>query len=282
MSRHTTFRIGGPVDCFVDISGFREFRELLAIVREFKLPLMMLGRGSNLLVLDGGLRGIAVRLRGEFERVEFLGGLRVRAGAGARLPQLISLCAERGLGGAEPLVGVPGTVGGALVMNAGTREAEIGPLVAEVRVIDGETGSEAVLKVPDVRFSYRHSSLEGRLILDCVLELKSADKVDIIKRIQDHQQRRLRTQPIHTFNVGSIFKNPPGQFAAQLIEEAGLKGYSRGDARVSPLHANFIENVRSAKASDVLKLVQVIREKIKSLHGLDLELEMKIVGQAII
>lgn len=282
LRRHTTFRIGGPADCFLEISGSRGLGDVLRFSRDKKLPFLILGRGSNLLVLDGGFRGIVARLRGEFEKVEFLEGDRVRAGAGVRLPQLISLCSERGLGGAEPLVGVPGTVGGALVMNAGTREAEIGPLVLETRVMDQETGQERVLTGPELSFSYRRSSLVDRLILDCVLQLKAADKVDIIKRIQDHQQRRLRTQPIHTFNVGSIFKNPPGRFVAQLIEEAGLKGFTRGGARVSPLHANFIENARNASAADVLDLIGEIRAKVKAKHGVDLELEIKIVGQALV
>ena len=280
MSLHTTFRICGPADCYFEAAGAAELSRALSAARELGLPWFMLGWGSNLLVRDRGLRGMTVRLRGEFEAVEFLPERRVRCGAGVRVPQLVALCAENGLAGTEPLVGVPGTVGGALVMNAGTREGEIGSLVREVSTLDFETFSPTLLGREHLRFSYRSSNLENRVILGCVLELQTGDKVDIMDRVRRNQQRRLQTQPIHTYNVGSVFKNPPGRFVAKLIEEAGLKGMSRGGARVSPLHANFIENSADAAARDVLELVGEIRERIRALHGLELELEMKVVGDA--
>ena len=279
LARFTTFRIGGPADCYVELNNRNEIAELIRTVDEFELPLLMLGWGSNLLVRDGGVRGVVARLRGEFERIEFLGGGRVRAGAGVRVPQLVAACGQRGLGGDESLVGVPGTVGGALVMNAGTREGEIGPLVREVRIFDRKTLAERVVPPAELQFDYRRSNLEGRIVLDCLLQLKAGDKVDIMNRVQEFQQKRLQTQPVHTYNVGSTFKNPPGRFVAKLIEEIGLKGAVCGGARVSPMHANFIENVSGARASDVLGLVDQIRTKVKAAFGIDLELEMKIVGE---
>lgn len=279
MSRHTTFRIGGPADAYVEVHNRGELAAIVRFAREEGVPVFWLGWGSNLLVRDGGLRGIAARLRGEFETAEFLSAERVRAGAGLRVPQLVSLCAERGLEGSEPLVGVPGTVGGALVMNAGTREGEIGPLVVEVEVFDEQMFSPRILAAKDIEFCYRRSSLENKIVLSGLLQLKAGDRVAILARVQRHQQKRLLTQPVHTYNVGSIFKNPPGRFVAQLIEQAGLKGAAQGGARISPMHANFIENFAGAKASEVLALVERARAAVKAAAGLDLELEMKVIGE---
>lgn len=280
LARYTTFRIGGPADCYIELKTRAELPDFFKIIRDHKVPLFMLGWGSNLLIRDGGVRACVARLRGEFEKAEFLDGQRVRAGAGLRVPQFVSLCAERGLAGAEPLIGVPGTMGGAFVMNAGTRDGEVGPLVESVEFFDAEALRAREIDGKDLGFAYRRSNLEGRVVLGGILKLKAADKGDIMARIQNFQQRRLQTQPVHTHNVGSVFKNPSGRFVAQMIEEAGLKGRVLGGARVSPQHANFIENFSNASANDVLGLVDLIRGTIRSRFSLDLELEMKVVGEA--
>ncbi len=280
LKKHSTFRIGGPADCYVEIHSRGQLQALLRTARDKSVPIFMLGYGSNLLIQDGGVRGIVARLRGDFERVEFPGKDRVRAGAGARVPSLVLRCAERGLAGTEPLVGVPGTVGGALVMNAGTRDGEIGDLVAEVEILEPPAWKARRLARAQLVFSYRESSLNGRVALEALLQLKPGNKVDIMARVRQYQRKRLQTQPIHSHNVGSIFKNPPGLFVARLIEESGLKGMTFGGARVSPRHANFIENERGAKASDVLELVSRVRDRIRAAHGLELELEMRVVGDA--
>lgn len=280
MSRHTTFHIGGPCDALVAVRDAEQAARLWRFAADHSLPVFVLGRGSNLLVRDRGLRGIVVRLKGVFEAIEFPGGTRVRAGAGVRLPQLVMECAERSLAGIETLVGVPGTVGGGLVMNAGTREGEIGAVVRRVQLLDPERLEPAWLEREALSFSYRRSNLENRVVLAGELELKAGVKGDILARVHELQQRRLKTQPIHTFNVGSVFKNPPGRFVAQLIQEAGLKGLRRGGARVSDLHANFIENDKDATAADVLGLVETLREKVRERFGVELELEMKVVGEA--
>ena len=279
MSRHTTFRIGGPADAYVQAVSLQELRELVSFARSHDVPVFLLGRGSNLLILDGGIRGIVLRLSGEFSAIRFA-GLRVWAGAGARLPALVLACAEAGLAGAEPLAGIPGTVGGALVMNAGTREGEIGDIVRSVRVFDGMALEEAELGPKELRFGYRSSNLENRLILGATLELKRGSKVDILRRIHELQQKRLQTQPVHTYNVGSTFKNPPGRFVAKLIEEAGLKGLRCGGVAVSEKHANFIENDRNGTAKDVLALVELLRARVRERFGVELELEMKVAGEA--
>jgi len=280
LARYTTFRIGGPADAWLELRARDEARRLLAFCRERGAPLTVLGFGSNVLIRDGGVRGVVVRLKGDFEKLEFLDGGRVRAGAAVRAPQLVTACAERGLAGAEPLVGVPGTVGGALVMNAGTRDGEIGDLVVEVEALDPRELSLRTLPRAEIGFGYRRSGLENVVVLAGLLQLKDGDKADIMARVQKLQQRRQQTQPIHTFNVGSTFKNPPGRFVAQLIEQAGLKGHALGGARISPMHANFIENHSRASANDVLALVALAREKVKAAFGIELELEMKIIGEA--
>ncbi|MFA6091662.1 MAG: UDP-N-acetylmuramate dehydrogenase [Elusimicrobiota bacterium] len=279
LAPHTTFRIGGPADAFLRIRTREELARAWSFSQENELPVFLLGKGSNLLVLDGGIRGMVLRLAGDFEQIAFPGGNFVFAGAGARLPELVRLCAQRGLGGLEPLSGIPGTVGGALAMNAGTREAEIGRFVREAEVFDPRAGELRRSPAAEIRFSYRESSLSGTWILGGKLELSAEDKDVIISRVRDFQAKRRRAQPLHTFNVGSTFKNPPGRFAAQLIEQAGLKGLRSGGARISDLHANFFENERGASAADVLALVETARRSVLERFGVALELEMKVVGE---
>jgi UDP-N-acetylmuramate dehydrogenase len=278
LSKHTTFRIGGPADAYVEAQDVGDLKTLYRFAKSRQVPIFLIGWGSNLLVRDGGVRGIVLRLRGEFEKIRIL-GKKVWAGAGVRLPQLVLRCAAQGLSGAEPLVGVPGSVGGALVMNAGTREGEIGDLVREVEFFDRKDLKSRRLSRGQLRFHYRRSNLEGKVLLGAVLELKAGDKVDIIRHVRENQLKRLRTQPIHSFNVGSVFKNPPHHFVAKLIEEAGLKGRVLGGARISPKHANFIENYKHARACDVLGLVELARAEVHKRTGIDLELEMKVVGE---
>jgi len=278
LAKHTSFKIGGPADAFVTAGTRAHASAALKIARAAGVPVFFLGWGSNLLVRDGGVRGLVLALGGEFEKIEFPGPELVRAGAAVRVPQLVVSCAEKGLSGLEPIVGVPGCVGGALVMNAGTREGEIGPFVEEIETLDAN-GEPRTLGRDALDFKYRSSNLGKSLILSALLRLKRGVKADIMAIVVRQQQKRLQTQPIHTYNVGSTFKNPPGRFAAQMIEQLGLKGHAVGGARVSPMHANFIENFAGAKASDVLALVDLISERVREASGVALELEMRIVGE---
>jgi UDP-N-acetylmuramate dehydrogenase len=278
LSRHTSFKIGGPADAFATAKTREQAAACLRIAKAAGVPVFFLGWGSNVLVRDGGIRGLVLALGGDFERIEFPGPELVRAGSAARVPQLVVSCAENGLTGLEPIVGVPGCVGGALVMNAGTREGEIGPFVEEVETLD-PGGVPRVIPRAGLVFDYRSSNLGKSLVLSALLRLKRGVKADIMAVVARQQQKRSQTQPIHTFNVGSTFKNPPGRFAAQMIEQAGLKGHAVGGARVSPMHANFIENFAGAKASDVLALVDLISERVRAESGVKLELEMRIVGE---
>ncbi len=279
LSKHTTFKIGGPADVYVEPRTTAELTDAVRLADDHGVAITIIGGGSNLLILDSGVRGMILRLKGEFEEIAARPGSLLDSGAGVKLPKLIAWAGERGLGGSESLVGVPGTLGGSLIMNAGTREGEIGDLVREVRVLDRGALRVDVLSPRDLRFSYRASNLDGRLVVGALIELKAGKRDDIINRIREFQQSRLATQPVHTHNVGSTFKNPPGKFVGRLIEQAGLKGLRIGGARVSPVHANFVENLGRAKASDVLGIVESVRGKIRSEFGVELELEMRILGE---
>ena len=278
LARHTSFKIGGPADAFVTAKNRAQAADAVRIATAAGAPIFFLGWGSNLLVKDRGIRGMVLALAGDFEKIEFEGADLVRAGSAARVPQLVVACAEKGLGGIEPIVGVPGAVGGALVMNAGTRDGEIGPFVEEVETL-GADGKSRTIPRADLSFAYRRSNLGNELIFSALLRLKRGVKADIMAVVTKYQSVRKKTQPIHTYNVGSTFKNPPGNFAAQMIESLGLKGHAIGGARVSPMHANFIENFAGAKASDVLALVDLISERVRAERGVKLELEMRVVGE---
>ena len=279
--RYTTFKIGGPAEAYLELNNRLELETLMRFIVRSNIPVFFMGWGSNLLILDGGIPGVVAVLKEDFEKIDFLEKGLVRVGAGVRIPQMIAIAANHGLGGAEPLVGIPGTLGGAVMMNAGTRELEIGTLIQDVEIFDPKTLKPKFIDSSQVNFSYRSSGLLGRVILSALLRLREGSKVDIMKRVAEHQAKRLKNQPVHTFNIGSIFKNPKGSFAAELIEKAGLKGMEWGGARVSPLHANFIENFNNAKASDVVDLIEQIRQKIKKNAGVDLELEIKVVGRSL-
>lgn len=276
MSRHTTLGIGGPAKWYAEAKSMAELKKILYFSKEKNLPLFFLGAGSNLLVSDAGIQAVVVRLRGVFEEFQFSGN-EVRTGAGAMLPTLVKSCAEKGLTGAEPLIGVPGTVGGALVMNAGTRELEIGKITKSVEILDEEKNLK-LIPADQIRFYYRSSSLAGSILCFATLQLKPGNKDAIIQTIEKFLVTRRETQPIGTKNVGSIFKNPEGIFAAQLIEKAGFKGKRVGNAQVSPKHANFIVNLGGAKAEEVKNLIREIQEAVKEKFKVQLEPEIKFVG----
>jgi UDP-N-acetylmuramate dehydrogenase len=277
LSRHTTWGIGGPADFYVEVKTREELATLFGWARSHGLPLNPIGQGSNLLVGDRGVRGVTVRLRGDFEALRFESD-RAMVGAAVLLPALSRAAAERGLTGAEPFCGIPGTLGGALMTNAGTPEGDLGELVREVEVMDPE-GRFRRISRDQIRFSYRSSSLTGMLVLSVDLQLRPGDKNDILAAIDQQLKRRAARQPLGTKNCGSVFKNPPGDYAARLIESAGLKGFRVGGAQVSPKHANFIENVDRATAADVRALIQILRNAVRDRTGIELELEVWTVGE---
>lgn len=285
MSRHTSFRIGGPADVF---AVPRDRSDLSLLIRETaarKLPVFILGAGTNLLVRDGGIRGVVIsmeRISGieEERRYRSIGGMYcvVRAEAGAMLPRLLGVAAERGLSGLEFAAGIPGTVGGAVCMNAGTSKGEIGDVIDSVTMV---SPSEEVIKTrEEMEFGYRRASIPaGHVVVETRLVLRLDDTERIKVRVQDILKRRQQTQPLTLPNAGSIFKNPLDEAAGWLIEKAGLKGAAVGDAEVSERHANFIVNKGGAKAGDVIRLMEMVQARVLEVHGVRLEPEIKIIGE---
>jgi UDP-N-acetylmuramate dehydrogenase len=277
LSKHTSLAIGGPADYYVEPHTREELIALRKVTESHQLPVFFLGAGSNILVSDRGVRGLVIHLQGGFRQAVF-DGKTVKAGAGAWMPTLVRQCAERGLSGIEPLVGVPGTIGGGLVMNAGTREGVLGDVVHTVEVLD-EAAQVRVLNQDALQFQYRRSSLANVWVLSATLRLNAAEKGFIMARIDELLQYRARTQPLGTSNCGSVFKNPEGFAAAQLVEKAGFKGSRCGGAQVSERHANFIINAGGATAQDVRTVMQQIQEKVFEKFGVQLEPEIKLVGE---
>jgi len=280
MKRHTTFRVGGKAEavCFVDDIGSLE--RLLAYARETGTPYLVLGRGSNLLVKDSGVKGLVIILRGKlalFERSAERNDM-FSAGAGLHLTELVTACREKGLAGLEFLAGIPGTVGGAVAMNAGAWGKETGEAVREVEMIL-PSGERIVEVRSNLIFSYRRFVMpEGAVIVKAGFHFVLESPDAVAGRVSQSLQLRRTSQPLEHPSAGSVFKNPPGDHAGRLIEEAGLKGFRIGGAMISPKHANFIVNTGGATAADVLALVELARQKVKEGTGVDLEPEIRLVG----
>jgi UDP-N-acetylmuramate dehydrogenase len=277
LSKHTSLAIGGPAEFYADVSTLDELIALRKAVAEHKIPVFFIGAGSNLLVSDDGIKGLVIHLQGKLRQAT-IQGTEVTAWAGMWMPTFVKQCAEQGLGGIESLIGVPGTIGGGLVMNAGTREGVLGDVVASVDILD-ETGKVRTLTPEALGFTYRRSALEGSWIVSTVLRLNAVEKSSIMARIDELLRYRTQTQPIGTSNCGSVFKNPKGSAAAQWVEKAGFKGVRCGGAQVSERHANFIINDRHAKAQDVRQLMKQIQDKVFEKFGIKLEPEIKLVGE---
>ncbi len=279
LARHTSFGIGGPADCFVTPQDIEDLRKIILFSRKRKLPLRVMGQGTNLLVRDKGVRGIVIKLGKGFEGIKFSGD-HLLAGAAVRLSTLIKLVASKGLGSLEFAVGIPGSLGGAVATNAGTGGLSISQRLRSIRVMSGE-GRVKDLGAKDLNFGYRRCPLgKDSIILDARLRLERAKEEEILRRMNTFLEKREKTQPLGAANAGCIFKNPdPKTPAARLIEEAGLKGKRIGRAAVSKVHANFILNLGRARAEDVLTLMEAIKEEVKGKTAIDLEPEIEIWGE---
>jgi UDP-N-acetylmuramate dehydrogenase len=285
LADHTSFKIGGPADIFISPASIEDLRLVFKRAGE-KYPVFVLGEGTNLLVRDGGVRGIVLCVRESFRCIRdvtpsFGGGETavIRAGAGVKMSYLAKYAARYSLAGIEGLVGIPGSLGGALVMNAGAEGTEIGAVVKSVTRVN-RAGEIETLGRDDIRFQYRKTVFPpgGGVIVEAEIELRRGDRVAIQDAMDRCLRRRKETQPLSLPNSGSIFKNPPGDKAGRLIEAAGLKGYRVGDAAVSTKHANFIVNRGHALASDVIGLIERIRKTVREKTGVELETEIVIVG----
>ncbi|OGS45875.1 MAG: UDP-N-acetylenolpyruvoylglucosamine reductase [Elusimicrobia bacterium RIFOXYD2_FULL_34_15] len=278
MSRHTTFHIGGPCDLYVEVKDADELRSLVQYVNKKRIPYIIIGAGSNILVGDKGINGIVIRLVKNFCDVKYdIKNKIVSAGGGCSLPNFIKQCLDNGLGGMEFLAGIPGTVGGAVVMNAGTKDGNMASIIKTVTLMD-EYGELKVYNKNSLKFSYRSSSIsKNSIVISTDFMLKKMDKSNIIKKLDILKRNRAQTQPIGNKNAGCVFKNPAGDYASRLIDKAGLKGVSVGGAVVSTKHANYINNIGNASAGDVLKLIKKIQNKVKEKFNKKLELEIKVI-----
>jgi UDP-N-acetylmuramate dehydrogenase len=274
----TTLRVGGPADALVDVESEEDLVRLLAWAESEHVPLVMLGKGSNLLAPDDGLRGVAARLGRGLSACEPVGENGwVRAQAGLANAAFVSRCRKWGLGGMEFLVAVPGTIGGAVAMNAGAHGQETAETLQSVRFVESGQGVRTQA-ASQFSFGYRRSPLRGhlgRVVLEAVFRMSALPAESIRARESEIQEYRRRTQPRDFPNCGSVFTNPLGGFAGRLIEQSGLKGRVLGAAQVSEKHANFIVNRGQATASDVLRLIDLVRETVYHKTGIRLEMEVQ-------
>jgi UDP-N-acetylmuramate dehydrogenase len=279
MRDHTTFHIGGPADVLVMPESVAEVISVIEWARKQGLPYLVIGAGSNLLVRDGGFRGLVVKLGDNFNRIEF-NGIEVKAQAGVKVSHLAAMAAEQGLGGLEFSEGIPGSLGGAVHMNAGAYGGEFSQVVTSVTVLN-EAGELLALKKSELEFGYRSSIIQRLryVVLEVELELHPEEPHLIKERMQELSRQRKERQPLEFPSAGSVFKRPPGRFVGPMIDELGLKGYRVGDAEVSSKHAGFIVNRGQATARDVLALVSFIQQRVKEKFGVDLETEFLIIGE---
>jgi UDP-N-acetylmuramate dehydrogenase len=277
MARHTSFQIGGPADLLVVPEDLDDLKVTLAFARSQRLPVLVLGGGSNTLVRDGGIRGMVILPRA-FQALA-RDGTEVTVGAGVRVSRLLAFCSKQGLTGLEILSGVPGTVGGAVWGNAGAWGGSVADSLARVQVVT-EQGDDLCLVRDAVPFAYRCAGLpKGCVVISATFALAPADPTAIRQQISRWLVRRNATQPVEFRSAGSIFKNPSGDYAGRLVEAAGVKGIRIGQAMISEKHGNFFVNLGGARAADVLALVTLVRERVRDSSGVDLELEIRVVGE---
>ena len=279
MASHTTFRIGGPADYFVMPETVEELRDILALCKEEGLPYFILGNGSNLLVGDKGFRGVVIQLYKNFDGLS-IEGTRVTAKSGAMLIRVAKEAGKAGLTGLEFASGIPGTIGGAMVMNAGAYGGEMKDVVTAVTVLTKD-GDIKTLTGSEMNFRYRGSVVEdeGYIVLEAVMELKIGNLEEIQARIDELSLQRRTKQPIEYPSAGSTFKRPEGHFAGKLIQDTNLRGYQVGGAQVSEKHCGFVINAGGATAADVMQLMQDVSDKVNAQFGVTLEPEVKRIGE---
>jgi len=287
LAKHTTFRLGGPAKLWVSAQTNEELVQTVLLARQYHEPYLILGGAANILVSDAGFDGLVIHNRTSevvFPTVSaetpYGTPVRLLADGGVILPNLAKRCAKRGLSGFEWAVGVPGTIGGAVVNNAGAYNSDMGHDLIRAELLSPQ--GERVWQPNDwFQYAYRHSRLKAQqlpwVILRAELQMKTAPEETITERMQTINTHRKTSQPPGA-TIGSMFKNPPNDYAGRLIEAAGLKGYRAGQAQISPLHANFFQNLGGATADDVLYLIQTARETVKIKFGVELQLEIEVIG----
>ena len=278
MKKHTTFRIGGNADMFV-CPKINQLPDIIALAKEYDVSVTIIGNGSNLLVGDKGIRGLVLAISKSADSIEVHENC-VMAGAGALLSKVAAEAARNSLTGLEFAAGIPGTLGGAVVMNAGAYGGEIKDVIATVRVL-APNGEVLTLTKDELNLSYRHSCIPEKeyIVLDAVLELRQGEENQIREAMDDFKNRRIEKQPLEYPSAGSTFKRPEGYFAGKLIQDAGLRGYTVGGAQVSEKHCGFVINKDNATAQDVLKLIEDVKQKVYEEFQVELEPEVKMMGE---
>lgn len=283
MDKVTSYRVGGKVEAVCYPGELPILCNIISYLNRERIPYVVVGKGSNVLVGDGGIKGAAIVLKGRLSSVEEVGNKEpmLLAGGGLTIADLLNYCKRNGLSGLEFMAGIPGTLGGAVFMNAGAWGQEIGNIVMDVLTVSTD-GKTAVIGREDMIFSYRSTSIPvGTVIYGARLGLKRGDMKMIAEVIARNLKKKKEAQPLDYPSAGSIFKNPPGEYAGRLIEKAGLKGTRIGGAMISPKHGNFIINKGGAKASDILALINLARERVREETGITLETEIMILGEFI-
>ena len=275
LASFTTFRIGGPADYYVEPLDKGDVVSVITYFQANAFPFMIIGNASNLLISDEGYHGAVINLESALGDLHKEGDF-VVVGAGARLAKFVDFCVQRGLGGVEMLAGIPGTIGGAVIMNAGAYGGEISDYLVEVEVL--REGSVVWIKKEEGGFAYRRSGFTRDVVLGARFQLPRKDKAELMRARRELLVKRNLAQPMNYPNAGSVFKNPNGTYAARLIEAAGLKGLRHGSAQISERHGNFIVNMGNAKAADVLELIHTAQREVFKKFNVRLELEVKLVG----
>lgn len=277
MKKHTTFRVGGPADILVQPKG-TELASVIRLCRKYDVPYQVIGNGSNLLVGDRGIRGLVIEMLSKEDEICVEDDC-ITVGAGMLLSKTANRAAEHGLTGMEFAAGIPGSIGGAVVMNAGAYSGEMKDILTAVTVLDQE-GNEKILSAEELELGYRTSCIlkKGYIVTGAKIKLKHGEETAIRARMEELKKQRVEKQPLEYPSAGSTFKRPEGYFAAKLIEDAGLKGCARGGAQVSEKHAGFVVNKGDATAKDVCELTDYIKSEVMEKFGVGLELEVVKVG----
>ena len=278
MKKHTTFRVGGPADVLVQPDE-TALAAILALCRQYHVSYSFIGNGSNLLVGDKGIRGVVIEMTDPMGNIE-VDGTQITAQAGAMLSKIANTAASNGLGGMEFAAGIPGSVGGAVVMNAGAYGGEMKDIIERVYVLD-ENGAQLELDRTALNLGYRHSCIPEKkyIVTKVVLELVPRDEVEIRSKRKDLNETRAEKQPLQYPSAGSTFKRPEGYFAGKLIMDAGLRGYQVGGAQVSEKHCGFVINKGDATAADICQLMRDVADKVQAQFGVVLEPEVKMIGE---
>ena len=277
MSKHITFKIGGPADIFVKVNDTEELKFLLNLAKKENVPVTVLGNGSNVLVKDKGIRGIVLKI--DFKEI-LINDETLEIGAGVLLSKASRVALENELAGLEFASGIPGTFGGALYMNAGAYGSQIGDKVISTKYLDENLEIKTIMQEEN-EFSYRKSIFQKNngIIISGKIKLEKGNAEEIKQTMEEYSNSRREKQPLNMPNAGSIFKRGDGFITAKLIDECGLKGYKIGDAKISTLHAGFIVNTGKATANDVLNLIKYTQEKVKEKFGINIEPEIRILGE---